>query len=186
MRVEFTLPGDKIATIEEFEGLDGVYQHSDGVLRASRIGKATYDLRQRYVKVNGIKSMLLPKNDDHVIGFVHTITSNSASIRIVYINGAKSDARFDALYIGRGRAKVQNMFRVGDMVRAKVVNILNGYIHVTFKESNLGVVYTRCSQCGGEVVRLNAEEVKCVECNAVSSRKLADDYGNINAIWRCS
>ncbi|MCS7141339.1 MAG: exosome complex RNA-binding protein Csl4 [Candidatus Nitrosocaldus sp.] len=185
MRVRFTLPGDRIATIEEFEGLDGVYQHSDGMLRASRVGKVTYDLKQRYVRVNGLKSILLPKVGDHVIGFVHMLTSNSANIRIVYINELRSDARFDAIYIGRGKIKVQNMFRVGDMVRAKVASILNGYIHVTFRDSNLGVIYTRCNQCGGEVVRLNAEEVKCVECNAVSSRRLAEDYGNVNAL-RCS
>ncbi|MEO9365012.1 MULTISPECIES: exosome complex RNA-binding protein Csl4 [Candidatus Nitrosocaldus] len=186
MRIRFALPGDRIATIEEFEGLEGIYQHEDGMLRASRIGKVTYDMKQRYVRVNGLKSMLIPKKDDHVIGFIHMLTSNSANIRIVYINDLKSDARFDAIYIGRGKVKVHNMFRVGDMVRAKVVSILNGYIHVTFKDGNFGVIYTRCNQCGGEVVKLNAEEVKCVECNTVSSRKLADDYGNLNTIWRCN
>ncbi len=186
MKSRFVIPGDKVATIEEFEGLEGIYQHDDGMLRASRIGKITYDLKQRYVKVNGLKSILLPKKDDHVIGFIHILSSNSANIRIVYINGHRSDARFDAIYIGRGKMKVQNMFRVGDMVRAKVISVLNGYIHVTFKDSNLGVIYTKCNHCGGDVVRLNSEEIKCIECNTVSSRKLADDYGNINAIWRCA
>ena len=40
-----TLPGDKVAYIEEFEGADGTYE-SDGVVRSSRKARRSSILRR--------------------------------------------------------------------------------------------------------------------------------------------
>ncbi len=178
------LPGDEIATIEEFSSSNHTYEY-DGSIRSTSIGKVIYDIKSRIVKVNVIKSVQVPNKGDYIIGFVHSLVTNIASIRVLCINSIKSDARFDALYISRGKIKAHSMFRIGDIVRARVVSLLNGYIYITFKDDNLGVIYTRCSGCGGEVVKISNEEVKCIECNLISTRKLASDYGEINVLALC-
>jgi exosome complex component CSL4 len=178
------LPGDEIATIEEFLSSNNTYEY-DGSIRSTRIGKVLYDIKSKIVRVNAIKSIQMPNRGDYILGFVHALVTNTASIRVLCINDVKSDARFDAIYISRGKIKANSMFRIGDIVRARVASLINGYIHITFKDDNLGVIYTRCSSCGGEVVKISNEEVKCIECNLISTRKLAGDYGNISALKLC-
>lgn len=177
-----TLPGDKVASIEEFEGADGTYE-SNGVVRANRIGKPIFDLKKRVVKVDyKARSALLPKVGDLVVGFVDMVPGNMTSIKILYINDEKSEAGFGAISImkgGRGRRGI--MFRVGDIVRAKVVSLLNANIHVTFHDENLGVIYTVCHSCGSDVVRVDGK-VKCIECGTTEERKLAEDYGKVSLI----
>jgi exosome complex component CSL4 len=177
-----TLPGDKVASTEEFEPADGTYE-SNGVVRSSRIGKTVFDLKKRTVKIDHkAKSALLPKVGDLVVGFVNMVPGNMVSMKILYINDAKSDANFEAISLmkgGRGRRGV--MFRMGDVVRAKVVSLLNANIHVTFHDSNLGVLYTACHSCGNNVVKVDGM-VKCIECGATEERKFAEDYGKVNLI----
>ncbi len=181
---KIVLPGDDIATIEEFFSSDNTYEYN-GSVKSTSIGRVVYDIKNRIVKVKALKDTQIPNKDDYIIGFIHSILTNIANVRILSINGRKSDARFDALYISRGKVKVYNMFRVGDIVRAKVISLLNGHIYLTFKDDNLGVIYTRCSSCGGDVVKVSSDEVKCIECNLTSTRKLASDYGNIDALALC-
>jgi len=177
-----TLPGDKVAYTEEFEPADGTYE-TNGIVRSSRIGKTVFDLKKRVVKIDHkAKMALLPKVGDLVVGFVDMVPGNMVSMKILYINDVKSEAGFGAISLmrgGRGRREV--MFRVGDVVRAKVVSLLNANIHVTFHDANLGVIYTVCHSCGNNVVRVDGM-VKCVECGATEERKFADDYGKVNLI----
>lgn len=179
---DITLPGDKVASIEEFEGADGTYE-SNGVVRSSRIGKTVFDLKKRVVKIDHkAKLALLPKVGDLVVGFVDMVPGNMVSMKILYINDVKSEAGFEAISLmkgGRGRRGI--MFRVSDIVRAKVVSLLNANIHVTFHDENLGVIYTACHSCGSNVVRVDGE-VKCVECGTTEERKLAEDYGKVSLI----
>jgi len=177
-----TLPGDKVAYIEEFEGADGTYE-SDGIVRSSRIGKTVFDLKKRVVKIDHkARSSSLPKVGDLVVGFVDMVPSNMVSMKILYINDVKSEAGFGAISLmkgGRGRRGI--MFRVGDIVRAKVVSLLNANIHVTFHDENLGVIYTVCHSCGSNVVRVDGK-VKCIECGTTEERKFAEDYGKVSLI----
>jgi len=175
------LPGEKIALIEEFGSGSGTYEH-DGVIRASTMGKVILDFKKRIAKVDQSKKTGLPKADDIVVGFIDMVPGNMVSMRILYVNNKKTDARFTAISLmrgGRGRRSI--MFRVGDLVRAKVVSLLNANIHVNFRDPNLGVIYTTCHSCGGNVVRENSR-VKCIECGTTEERKVADDYGNTNLV----
>ncbi|MEM2759633.1 MAG: exosome complex RNA-binding protein Csl4 [Nitrososphaerales archaeon] len=175
------LPGQRIASIEEFEGGKGTYQ-SDGEIRASMMGKVAFDFKRRVVKVEEMRKVIWPRIGDTVVGFIDVVPGNMVSMRILYINNQKSDAGFTAISLvksGRGRRSV--MFKVGDLVRAKVVSLLNANIHVDFRDANLGVIYTVCHSCGGNVIKVDGR-VKCIECGTSEERKLADDYGKVNLL----
>jgi exosome complex component CSL4 len=178
-----TVPGDKVASIEEFEGADGTYQ-SDGVIRASRIGKTIFDLKGRTVKVSGSKASIFLKPNDIVLGIVDMMTGSMVSMKILYINDERSDAGFGGLHIMRfGRGRRVTICRTGDLVRARVVSIMNANIHVAFDRTDLGVLSTVCNICGGNVTKIS-RGVKCVECGAPDERKFADDYGKDDLLPR--
>jgi exosome complex component CSL4 len=68
------------------------------------------------------------------------------------------------------------MFRIGDIIRGRVISLLNSTIHITIDEKEFGVLYALCFNCGGDTVRLNST-VKCIECSIFEERKLSNDYG---------
>jgi len=70
---------------------------------------------------------------------------------------------------------------VGDIVALRITGTLNGDIHATIGEPQLGVLFTRCRKCGGGVM-LKRDVVKCVECGWVDERKLSSDYGKAGFI----
>jgi exosome complex component CSL4 len=123
------------------------------------------------------------------------------SIKVLYINENKSRSGFSAIAsakVGggggrdrdggyRGERRPRTIFRVGDIVRGRVVSLLNSTIHLTIAEKEFGVLYTLCFNCGGDTVRIN-DAIKCVECGMYEDRKLTHDYGKetLKTFYRAS
>ena len=179
------LPGEHIASIEEFEGGKNTYLASDGTVRAAALGTKVYDLKRRIVKIEPKNSPMLPKIGDIIVGYVEMMFSTMVSIKVLYINDKRSDAGFSAIASARlgSRADIERRgdrratFHNGDMVRGRVISLLNSTIHLTLAEKEYGLLYALCFMCGGDTVRTNESTIKCVECGAFENRKLAHDYG---------
>jgi len=65
---------------------------------------------------------------------------------------------------------------VKDLVKLKIIGQLNGAIHATIQDPELGVLFTKCRKCGGEVIQ-NRDSVKCKDCGWFDDRKLSSDFG---------
>jgi exosome complex component CSL4 len=182
------LPGEQVASIEEFEGGKNTYI-TDGAVRSAAVGTKVYDFKKRIVKIDQKNSPMLPKIGDVVVGFIEMLFGSMISVRILYINDKKSDAGFSAITstrLGgsgssgwrrdRGDRKGKIIYRVGDIIRGQVTSLLNSTIHITIEEKEFGVLYTVCFNCGGDTVRVNSN-VKCIECGVYEERKLTHDYG---------
>ena len=180
-----TLPGEHIASIEEFEGGKNTFLASDGTVRAATIGTKVYDLKRRIVKVEPKNSPMLPKVGDIIVGYVEMMFSTMVSMKVLYINDKWSSAGFSAIASARlgSRADIERRgdrratFHNGDIVRGRVISLLNSTIHLTLAEKEYGVLYALCFMCGGDTVRTNESTIKCVECGAFENRKLAHDFG---------
>jgi exosome complex component CSL4 len=111
------------------------------------------------------------------------------SLKVLYINEKRSEAGFSAIASARigSRADIERRgdrratFHNGDIVRGRVISLLNSTIHLTLAEKEYGLVYAMCFMCGGDTVRTNESIIKCVECGAFENRKLAHDYGKETA-----
>ena len=107
------------------------------------------------------------------------------STKVLYINGKWSESGFAAIASARvgSRADVDRRgdrratFHNGDIIRGRVISLLNSTIHLTLAEKEYGVLYALCFMCGGDTVRTNESTIKCVECGAFEDRKLTHDYG---------
>jgi len=179
------LPGETVASIEEFEGGRNTYLASDGTIRATGIGTRVYDLKRRIVKIEQKNSPMLPKVGDLIVGYVEMMFSSMVSIKVLCINDNWSDAGFSAIASARlgSRADIERRgdrratFHNGDIARGRVISLLNSTIHLTLAEKEYGVMYALCFMCGGDTVRTNESTIKCVECGAFENRKLTHDYG---------
>ncbi|HKZ60818.1 MAG TPA: exosome complex RNA-binding protein Csl4 [Nitrososphaera sp.] len=179
------LPGERVASIEEFEGGRNTYLASDGTVRSTAVGTRVYDLKRRIVKIEQKKAPMLPKVGDIIVGYAEMLFSSMVSIKVLYINDKRSEAGFSAIASARigSRADVERRgdrratFHNGDIVRGRVISLLNSTIHLTLAEKEYGVLYALCFMCGGDTVRTDESTIKCVECGAFENRKLTHDYG---------
>jgi exosome complex component CSL4 len=174
------LPGEQVASIEEFEGGKNTYLTEDGTIRSAAIGTKALDLKRRIVKIEPKNAPMMPKIGDILVGYVEMIFASMISVKVLYINGIRSKSGFAAIAsmrVGSSRDRRERpIFRTGDIIRGRVMSLLNSTVHMTIAEREFGVLYTTCFMCGGDTVKVN-DTVKCIECGAWEPRKLTNDYG---------
>ncbi len=176
------LPGDKLAVSEEF--LPGQHTYDDlGSIRALRAGSVRRDVNSMEISVKPAAEPEIIKVDDWVTGQVEGAQANSANVHIYFLNGKPTYKDFSGMLSLRGLsgggrgARRTTPVKMGDVVRCRVFSLLNGIIHLTIEEPDMGVVSALCGNCGRPLLRGSATKAKCDECGNVEERKLARDFG---------
>ncbi|MDH3764356.1 MAG: exosome complex RNA-binding protein Csl4 [Nitrosopumilus sp.] len=167
-------PGDKIASIEEYEAGYNTFDDGD-MVRAATVGQKDIDKTTRTASIRHPKTLSIPKVGDIIIGTVAAVMSSMIAVSIDYINGKKTVSKVECICSTRNIRK-KNIALVNDLVTLKIVNHLNGTIHTTIDEPNLGILFTKCRKCGGKVVPMR-DAIKCTECSWIDERKLSTDFG---------
>ena len=179
-----SLPGEHIAVIEEAEPQGDYYVDGEGVIRAAKVTTVIFDIDKRVVSLDGIALRSRPpEKGDIIIGVIEdSLPEDMQRMRVYKINGRESNARFTAIILGDKRKTRGPPSKIGDIVRAKVVTRVDGMILASIADKDLGVLWTRCSRCGGGVVRRRENTIRCTRCGYVDRRKLAPDFMSIDAI----
>ncbi len=176
------LPGDKVAVSEEFLPGPNTYDDS-GLIRALRAGSVQRDNKSMEISVKPAADPEIIKVDDWVTGQVEAAQANSANVHIYFLNGKPTYKDFSGMLTLRGLsgggrgARRTTPVKSGDIVRCRVFSLLNGIVHLTIDEPDMGVVYALCGSCGKPLLRGSATRAKCDECGNVEERKLARDFG---------
>ena len=174
-----TLPGDKIAIIEEFGTGENTFDDGQSI-RSLVIGTSEFDKTNRIAKINEVRRPAVAQVNDIVTGNISALMNNMFAINILYINGKSTHSGLECICQARG-AKKRILVRVGDIVSAKIISHLNGVIHATISEPDLGVLFTKCNKCGAKVVSMGSS-IKCVDCGYIEERKLSTRFGNSDFI----
>lgn len=176
------LPGDKLAVSEEF--LPGRHTYDDaGLIRALTAGSVVKDPKNMEISVEPAVEPELIKVGDWVTGQVEGAQANSANVHIYFLNGKPTYKDFSGMLSlrglsggGRGARKTTPV-KLGDIVRCRVISLLNGIIHLSIDEPDMGGVAALCGNCGKPLQKGSATRLKCVECGNVEERKMARDFG---------
>jgi exosome complex component CSL4 len=174
-----TLPGDKIAIIEEYETGQNTFDDGQSI-RSLVIGTSEFDKTNRIAKINEMRKPAVAQVNDVVTGNISALMNNMFAINILYINGKSTHSGLECICQARG-AKKRIMVRVGDIVSAKIISHLNGVVHAIISEPELGVLFTQCNRCGAKVVSMGSS-IKCVDCGYIEERKLSTKFGNSDFI----
>ncbi|MBA0907785.1 MAG: exosome complex RNA-binding protein Csl4 [Nitrosarchaeum sp.] len=169
------LPGDKIASIEEYE--TGHNTFDDGnMVRAATVGIHDLNKETRVANIKHPKMISIPRVGDIIIGTVAAVMSSMIAVSIDYINGKPTTSKVECICSTRNLRK-KNVALVNDIVTLKILNHLNGTIHAAIEEPHLGVLFTKCRKCGGKVVQMR-DAIKCIDCAWIDERKLSANFGN--------
>lgn len=177
-------PGDEIAVEEEYAASDGTFV-SDGKIYASQIGDLVLDDDEYIARVESPNPPNILKEGDVVYAVVADIRKTMATADVVAKDGTERQvggetyATIHVSKISPGYTEdVSKELRKGDFIRARVIGTKPS-LQLTTKEENLGVIRALCSKCKEEFVRKGENRLHCEECNYTMSRKLADDYGDV-------
>ncbi len=175
MSSSVSLPGDEIASIEEYEAGQNTFDDGDKV-RSTVVGMTEIDKKQRVASIKDPKNVPVPKVGDVIIGTVAAVMSSMIAVSIKFINGNPVTSGVECICSTRNLRK-KTVALANDIVTLKIISHLNGTIHASISEPNLGVLFTKCRKCGMKVIT-NRDGVKCTECGWFDERKLSSDFGN--------
>lgn len=176
-KTENVIPGDKLATIEEFSPGSGTTIVGESLV-STVTGTKEADMPNRVMNVTTVIPITtnIPKVGDYITGFVESASPSVAQITIKAVNEIESSKEFSGMLSLRDERRRNPPMKAADLVRAKVISTKNSIFHLGLSDSKCGVISTSCSSCGGKIVPLGKDRVKCPECGLVDDRLLADDF----------
>jgi exosome complex component CSL4 len=71
--------------------------------------------------------------------------------------------------------RASDEFKIGDVIRAEVAQVLPNDVVLTTKSPNLGVIEGYCSKCRG-ILEMQGEKLVCSVCGKSDPRKVSNDY----------
>ena len=173
-------PGDKIASIEEYEAGNNTFDDGD-MVRAATVGERNMDKETRVADVKHPKLLSVPKVGDVIIGTVAAVMSSMIAVTIDYINGNPTTSKVECI-CGTRNMRIRNVALVNDIAALKIVAHLNGTIHAVMNEPDLGIMFTKCRKCVGKVVAKSSDAIKCTDCGWIDERKLSSNFGKSNFV----
>lgn len=180
---DFVMPGDFLATAEEFVPGEGAYEE-EGNIYSSTVGVVLVDIRTKKISVfSKTKPPSHLKMGDVIIGRVEEVHDQYATVFIAARVGEENrelpPPRIGILHVSKvqvGFVKIlSHMFRAGDIVKAKVLNAQPEIVQLTTIGRDLGVLIAYCSRCRTPLNR-DGSKLKCPNCGSVESRKLSTQY----------
>ncbi|WP_297520594.1 exosome complex RNA-binding protein Csl4 [Thermococcus sp.] len=185
---DLVLPGDYLGVIEEYFPGDGV-KEENGELYAVRAGRVVIDQERMEISVEPVTDTPpLPKVGDVVIGRVIEVKPQTAIVQIIRIEGRENDreiatSKLAGIHISQVDEgyvdSMLNEFRIGDVVRARVISAEKSPIQLSTKGPDLGVIYALCTRCRTPLVR-RGDKLVCPKCGHVETRKLSSMYRKVN------
>lgn len=172
-------PGDKIASIEEYEAGNNTFDDGD-MVRAATVGQKDMNRTTRVASVNHPKLLSIPKEGDVIIGSVVAVMSSMIAVSIDYINGKPTTSKVECV-CGTRNLRIRNVALVNDIVTLKIISHINGTIHAGISEPELGILFTKCRKCGGRVVSMR-DAIKCTDCSWIDERKLSKNFGKYDFV----
>lgn len=166
------MPGDKLGFIEEIEAGPNTFDDGD-TIRSSTVGILNIDKKDRIAQVQNGKQLSIPKKGDIVIGVVTMMLPSMIAVAIHYINGKPNSSGVECICQNYDKKRI--LARMNDVIALKIEAHLNGAIHATIDEPELGVLFTKCNICAGNVVPMR-DRIKCPNCGYVEDRKISIDY----------
>lgn len=168
------LPGQRIASIEEYEAGPNTFDDGDAV-RSTVAGTVEADRENMTVSVSKTQKQLIAAAGDTVVGTVAATMAFRMAVRIDYINGVRTRAGVECMCSTRNMRK-RTVALVGDLMVLKILSSKNGDIHAGVGEPQLGVLFTKCRKCGEQVMR-HRDAIKCKECGWIDERQLSSEFG---------
>ncbi|MDO8538337.1 MAG: exosome complex RNA-binding protein Csl4 [archaeon] len=183
LKQKLVLPGEFLTVEEEF--LPGMNTFEEnGNIFSSKIGEVLFDENNRKVSVKE-KHVLAKMLDRGSIVFARISLVKESTVVVSIIsaenNGEPRIFAFSnaSIYVSNASSQyvrdLSELFKIGDIIKAKVKEVTKYSIDLATNEPDLGVVKAFCTKCR-EPMQLFGSTLKCLNCASNENRKLSQDY----------
>ena len=93
---ENRLPGEKVATIEDYLPGDNTFEDGDAI-RSASIGSVELNKTEQLVSIQNKKSPMVPKIGDIIVGTVEANLGSMMAVSIKYINGVENESNIECI-----------------------------------------------------------------------------------------
>lgn len=185
---DIILPGQKLGVVEEFLPDKQSTFVKDGQIYATKSGLLDIDSEKRKIKVitHQEEKRKIVKMGDVVIGTILFLRQYSVGLKFYTINRKihYNSGNFGNIHVSqisdRYVEKIREAFQITDIVRARVIKINYNEYDLSTSEKNLGIIYADCVICGTPLVKISYNKLRCERCGNHETRKLANDYRNVD------
>lgn len=181
---KLVFPGTVLGTEEEYLAGKNAGVDDNGNIVACVVGKEEINPRNRSIEIKRSGKNAIPfEANDTVIGRVSLVKENSAVIELAGAerNGMEKKvlrgvASIMIRMVDRGFVKqLSDKFRIGDIVKARVVSVSTCGVDCATTESEFGVIKAFCRKCR-QPLHLFGMQLKCLNCGNAETRKISSDY----------
>lgn len=178
-------PGDVISVEEEFTPGESTYVDENGFIRALTVGRLRLDKEFKVAHVRRLRQPVVPKPGLNVVGAVTSVRHDlvivelygilSLSPRITWLgefSGIFTGGIPISQISGEFVRDINEYYRVGDIVLAKVLGSTNPY-QLSTKTPQHGVLYALCSNCLTPLEPTSQRSMRCPRCGNVETRKVS-------------
>ncbi len=177
------IPGALLGTEEEFLAGPGTFSEKDNIYAL-----LSGELKETSRKLEVGQGVLLQKLGvgSVVYGRIENVIEPIALVNVRPV--PQKNARYMALpgfcVLHASRVKdgyvknIHDELKIGDLVRAKVIELREGELVLSTKDPGLGVVKAFCARCRRSLQQ-EGTGLKCGHCGNKEHRKLANDYRKV-------
>ena len=167
------VPGEEITTEEEFLPGRNTYSQN-GLVKAAAMGVAEFNDANKEVKIRGNVVREISRGDT-ITGKIILVKESNVVVSMESAEGGKKITQPTAQIPIRMASTeyvtdLKRIFKIGDMVRARVVNKSPLGIDLATNEKGLGITKAYCSECRGEMSYSNGK-LMCLKCGAIDERR---------------
>lgn len=180
---ELVYPGTRLAVTEEFISGSGTYS-DNGYIFAAVTGAVSIDMEKHEITViSKAKMVTIPKIGSIVVGNISNVSRRMVSIALRFIDNVEIYPTYTCVVhvsqIYKGYLEsADEVLNPGDVVRCKIIDAKTIPLQATFIGSQLGVLVSHCSLCGGKMDKIGRDKLKCSKCYRIEKRVTAIDYGS--------
>lgn len=189
---DIVLTGQYLGVVEEFLPDKQTTFIKEGQIYATKSGLINIDEKKRKIeiKTHQEKDRKVVKKGDIVIGTILFLRQYSVGVSFYTVN---SKIHFNSYYFGnihvsqisdRYIDKIYDAFQITDILRARVIEQNYNEYKLSTVGKRLGVIYADCMICGTPLKKIGYNKLRCQRCGNVETRKIANDYGNVNESLR--
>ncbi len=172
------IPGELLGVSEEFVSGHGTIEE-DGRIFAVFAGEKQLDSSGHRLSVQALKAARPLQRGDLVYGVIQDLYEAIALVEFQALpQGSEQPASESRMAFIRVSELVQGYaenlrtyIRIGDVIRARVIEVKSLGIYLSIKDKDLGVVRAFCSRCRSEL-ELAGREFVCSDCGSRENRKI--------------
>ena len=185
---DVVVPGDALGQASKYNQGVGTCVRR-GTLYATLVGKVKIEkpaaeskqLSVLTVQARNKRAGTIPEVGSRVIGKVININERQAKVNMMCVEGQMLAEPFHGVIrreevraMEKDSVEIFNSFRPGDMVRARVISLGEGFSYVLSTAGNeLGVILAKCDDCGEMMSPVSWCEMQCNKTGVREKRKVA-------------